>query len=147
MSLQRKVEISILLLWDTWDLETIPCRSIDGLSSGFENQTITKHPLASGRLSVSFGKSHFFICKISCVSRTKINGGKNGLAHLSKNQFFGELYQLYINSDINTYWLRYFINFFHSFGLLLFYRYYYSLNLLCAHSACQFSMLNIRKTR
>ena len=86
MSLQRKAEISI-----------------DGLSSGFENQTFTKHPLASGRLSVSFGQSHFFICKISCVSRTTINRGKNGLAHPSKYQFFCELYQLYINSDINTY--------------------------------------------
>lgn len=147
MSLQKKAEISILLLWDTWDLETIPCRSIDGLSSGFENQTFTKHPLASGRLSVSFGQSHFFICKISCVSWTTINGGKNGLAHPSKYQFFANY--ISFTSTLTSTHIDYdtLLFFFLSFGLLLFYRYYYSLNLLCAHSACQFSMLNIRKTR
>ena len=90
MSLQRKAEISILLLYMGYMgfRDLIPCRNIDGLSSGLENQTFTKHPLANGRLSVSFGQSHFFICKISCVSRTTINGGKNGLAHPSKYQFF-----------------------------------------------------------
>ena len=61
--LAKKAEISILLLWDTWNLETIPCRSIDGLSSGFGNQTFTKHSLASGRLLVIFGKSYFFNAK------------------------------------------------------------------------------------
>ena len=146
MSLQRKAEISTLLLWDTWDLETIPCRSIDRLSSGFENQTITKHPLASGRLSVSFGKVTFYM-QNQLRQSDYDKWGKEWIGAPFEVSIFCELYQLYINSDINTYWLRYFINFFLSFGLLLFYRYYYSLNLLCAHSACQFSMLNIRKTR
>ena len=36
---------------------------------------------------------------------------------------------------------------FYSFCLFLLHRYYYSLNLFCAHSACQFSMLNIWRTR
>ena len=55
MSLQRKAEISILLLYMGYMgfRDLIPCRNIDGLSSGLENQTSTKHSLLlAGGLNV-----------------------------------------------------------------------------------------------